>query len=248
MKDIHSFVILAYNESPDLEECIRSIKNQSKKTNIVIATSTKNKFILDLASKYSLGVIINDKKSNKAKDYNFAINSVNTELVTIIHQDDLYNRNYAKEILNCYKYNKDASIIFTDNYVIDKDEKIKNNKDIYKRKLFIKLLKYNFFNKRKFFRKLSIKYNNNICSSSVTYVKNNIPSDIFNSKYKYFIEWDGFIKLLKFDKRFVFIDQKLVGYRLDRKNKLDKDSNKEYNLILKKLNNKLIYNLLKKEE
>ena len=29
MKDIHSFIILAYNESDDLEECIKSIKKQS---------------------------------------------------------------------------------------------------------------------------------------------------------------------------------------------------------------------------
>ena len=111
MKDIHSFIILAYNESDDLEECIKSIKNQSIKSNVLIATSTKNDYIIELASQYGLGVMVNEEKSNKGNDYNFALNAMNTELVTIVHQDDLYDRNYAKEILACYEKNKDATII-----------------------------------------------------------------------------------------------------------------------------------------
>ena len=41
----HTFVILAYNISDDLEECIKSVINQSVKSNIVIATSTPNDYI-----------------------------------------------------------------------------------------------------------------------------------------------------------------------------------------------------------
>ena len=81
----HTFVILAYNISDDLEECIKSVINQSVKSNIVIATSTPNDYIIDMASEYSLGVMINKAKSNKGRDYNFAIDSFNTELVTIAH-------------------------------------------------------------------------------------------------------------------------------------------------------------------
>ena len=95
----HTFVILAYNESDDLEECIKSVINQSVKSNVVIATSTPNDYIIDLASKYSLGVMVNKEKSNKGRDYNFCISTFNTPLLTIAHQDDLYDRNYTREIL-----------------------------------------------------------------------------------------------------------------------------------------------------
>ena len=56
MKIIHTFVILAYKESDDLEDCIKSVLKQSVKSNIVIATSTPNDFITDLASQYGIGV------------------------------------------------------------------------------------------------------------------------------------------------------------------------------------------------
>ena len=49
MKIIHTFVILAYKESDDLEDCIKSVLKQSVKSNVVIATSTPNDFITDLA-------------------------------------------------------------------------------------------------------------------------------------------------------------------------------------------------------
>ena len=89
----HTFVILAYKESDDLEECIKSIINQSVKSNILITTSTPNDYIMDLASNYSLGVMVNEAKSNKGNDYNFALNTIDSELITLAHQDDLYNRN-----------------------------------------------------------------------------------------------------------------------------------------------------------
>ena len=39
-------------------------------SNVIIATSTKNDYILDLASEYGLGVMVNDNPSNKGSDYN----------------------------------------------------------------------------------------------------------------------------------------------------------------------------------
>ena len=48
-KELHTFVVLAYKESSLLEECIKSVLNQTTKTNVVIATSTPNDFITKLA-------------------------------------------------------------------------------------------------------------------------------------------------------------------------------------------------------
>lgn len=47
----HTFVVLAYKESEYLEECIKSVLNQSVKTKVVIATSTPNEYITMLAKK-----------------------------------------------------------------------------------------------------------------------------------------------------------------------------------------------------
>ena len=45
----HTFVICAYKESEFLEECILSLKKQTVRSNIFIATSTPNKYIDDIA-------------------------------------------------------------------------------------------------------------------------------------------------------------------------------------------------------
>ena len=44
----HTFVVLAYKESRYLETCIQSVLNQEFKSNVVIATSTRNAFIEQL--------------------------------------------------------------------------------------------------------------------------------------------------------------------------------------------------------
>ena len=50
----HTFAICAYKESPYLEECIKSLKNQTIKSNILIATSTPNDYIKGIADKYAI--------------------------------------------------------------------------------------------------------------------------------------------------------------------------------------------------
>ena len=52
----HTFVICAYQESEYLEECIRSLKNQTVRSKILLATSTPNPMIEGLAEKYHIPV------------------------------------------------------------------------------------------------------------------------------------------------------------------------------------------------
>ena len=57
---IHTFVVLAYKESRFLEECIKSVLDQSIKSEVVIATSTPNQFISEMAEKYNLQIFVNE--------------------------------------------------------------------------------------------------------------------------------------------------------------------------------------------
>ena len=213
----HTFVILAYNESDDLEECIKSVINQSVKSNVVVATSTPNDYIIDLASNYSLGVMVNKAKSNKGRDYNFAINSFDTELITIAHQDDLYDRNYTKEILKCFKKHSNATIIFTDNYEINNNVKIKNSKKLFWKRYFLFPLRFKFFQNKKFFKIRSLRRDKYICTSSITFVKKNITNEIFPTSMKYDNDWKGLVDLAKENTNFVYLAKKLVGYRVIEK-------------------------------
>ena len=244
---LHTFVILAYNESDDLEECIKSVINQSVKSNVIIATSTPNDYIIDLASNYSLGVMVNKSKSNKGRDYNFAINSFGTKLITIAHQDDLYDRNYTKEIINCYKKNTDATIIFTDNYEIEKEKKIKKSKKLFWKRYFLFPLKFKFFQNKKFFKLRCLRRDKFICTSSITFVKENINSDVFPTNLKYDNDWQGLINLAKKETKFVYLKCELVGYRIDDK-KENKKKYKEDEEILKSMYPMWYYNAVIKKK
>ena len=211
----HTFVILAYQESDNLEDCIKSILKQSVKSNVLIATSTPNDFIFEMASKYSLGVTINEQESNKGSDYNFALDRVDSELVTIAHQDDLYDRNYTKEIIKKYEQNLDATIIFTDNYEINNDKKIKKNKRLRKQRHFLWPLKFKIFENKKHFKLRALRKNKFICTSSITFVKKNIKEAVFPTNLIYDNDWQGLINLAKDKTKFVYLDKKLVGYRRD---------------------------------
>ncbi len=242
----HTFVILAYNISDDLEECIKSVINQSVKSNIIIATSTPNDYIFDLASEYSLGVMVNKEKSNKGRDYNFAIKSFDTELVTIAHQDDLYDRNYTKEIINCYKNNKDATIIFTDNYEIHGDKKIKKSKKLFWKRYFLLPLSFKLFQKIKFFKLRSLRREKFICTSSITFVKKNISEDIFPINLKYDNDWQGLIDLARKNTKFVYLRKGLVGYRVEEK-KINKKRIMEDEKILQSMYPNWYYNKIVKK-
>lgn len=248
MRDIHTFVILAYHESDDLEDCIKSVLNQSVKSNVIIATSTKNDYIIELASQYALGVMVNDQKSNKGSDYNYAINTFDTKLVTIAHQDDLYDRNYVKEILKCYSQNKDASIIITDYYEIDNDRKIKRSHELFKKKILISPLKYKWCQDKKYFKMRSLKYGQSFCTSSVTFIKDNINKEPFPTNLTYNNDWQGFINLANEDSKFVYINKKLVGYRIYKKGELKEKEQEKLNIYKAMWPDKLIDYLYQKKE
>ena len=92
----HTFVICAYKESKYLKNCIRSLENQTVKSHILIETSTGNAYIRGLAEQYHISLYENDAPSGIATDWNFAYRQAHTKLVTIAHQDDIYNPNYLE--------------------------------------------------------------------------------------------------------------------------------------------------------
>ena len=53
---IHTFLVLAYKESPYLENAVKSVLNQEYPSKVVIGTSTDNEYIRSIADKYHLDV------------------------------------------------------------------------------------------------------------------------------------------------------------------------------------------------
>ena len=212
---MHTFVVLAYKESDKLEDCIKSVLNQKYKSKVVIATSTPNDYINSLAKKYDLEVIVNEKHVDIGGDFDFAISCGKTDLVTIAHQDDIYDYEYSYEMVEAYKKNKDALIIFPDYYEIKKDNKVYNNLNLkIKRFLLRPLLNQKKSYKMKRKRKV-LKYGCAIGCPSVTFNTNKVFLPVFHgSGMKCNIDWYGWEKLSKQEGRFVYVHKALMGHTI----------------------------------
>ncbi len=58
MMERHTFAICAYKESPFLEECICSLKNQTQQSLIIMITSTPNEHIKNLVERYNIPLYV----------------------------------------------------------------------------------------------------------------------------------------------------------------------------------------------
>ena len=203
-KCLHTFVVLAYKESEYLEECLKSVTNQSYKSNVVIATTTDNEFIRKLAKKYKLDVVVG-KHTNIGGDFDFAVNSGDTSLVTVAHQDDIYEHDYAKQVVEKYQKYQDSTIIFTDYYEIRGTQKIYTNINLKIKRILLIPLCLKCLSKFKFIKRLVLRFGNSICCPAVTFVKDNCPKEIFSSDYKCNVDWFAWEKLSKLNGRYIYI-------------------------------------------
>ena len=120
----HTFAICAYKESVFLEDAIKSVKHQSVRSNIIMVTSTPNVLIEELSKKYEIPLFINDGEAGIAGDWNFGYQKADTELVTICHQDDIYEKHYVEKILKKVNQSKKPLIAFCDYGELRNGEKV----------------------------------------------------------------------------------------------------------------------------
>lgn len=213
---MHTYVVLAYKESKFLKECIESVLNQRYKSNVVIATSTPNKYIEELAQKYNLEIYINPKAGHGiGYDFDFAVSCGKTNLVTVAHQDDIYEYEYSQKIVDAYQKFPESLIIFSDYYEIRKEGNIHSNLNLKIKRVLLKPVKSTFLSRRVFGKRLSLRFGNAISCPAVTFVKNNINSqDIFKCNLVCDIDWYAWEKLSRKKGKFTFVSENLMGHRV----------------------------------
>lgn len=215
-KVLHTFVVLAYKESEFLEDCIKSVLNQKYKSEVIIATSTPNKHISELAKKYKLCIITNPNAGKGiGYDFDFAVSCVQEGLVTVAHQDDIYEYNYSFEIVKSYEKYKKSIIIFSNYYEIKNNKKIYSNRNLKIKRILLFPIKFKAFSNLKFNKRLCISLGNSICCPAVTFSKDNIRlGEIFKSNMKSNVDWLAWERLSKLKGNFIYVDKHLMGHRI----------------------------------
>lgn len=214
MKYKHVFSICAYKDSPFLERCIRSLAAQDVPSHIILCTSTPSPFIDRLAQKYGIQVFVRDGESNIRDDWNFAYRMADSELVTIAHQDDMYHREYAGELLKAYAKYPDMTV-FTTDYVIIKDGRlIVGDKMLWVKRMLRLPLRVPALNHMSWVKKLSLVCGNPICCPATTYQKKKLGEPLVRSGFRFALDWDNLYKLACAKGRFICVERPLLFYRV----------------------------------
>lgn len=212
----HTFVVLAYKESRYLENCIQSVLNQEFKSDVVIATSTRNDFIEQVANKYHLDIIDNPNPGKGiGYDFDFARTCVYSDLVTIAHQDDVYDPTYSKEVVSHFEKYKDATILFTDYYELRNGKRVYENTNLKIKRIMLMPLHNKKLSNQKIIKRLPLSLGDPICCPAVTFSQKNLKVDkLFACHMKCDVDWNAWEIASKIKGRFVFINQPLMGHRI----------------------------------
>ena len=218
----HSFVVCAYGESRYLEECVKSLLSQTVRSRIVIATSTPGEWISSLAEKYDICLTKNTVKKGIGSDWNFAFDSTATALVTIAHQDDVYDMKYTEEMLTYLNASRDPILFFSDYKEI-------RNKHIAEAPKILKIkrgmlfpLRVKAFRNSRFVRRRILSLGSPICCPSVTYVREKVGSSPFSTSLKCDLDWDQWERLSRKKGAFVYCPKQLVLHRIHRESETSK--------------------------
>lgn len=214
-KSIHTFVVLAYKESSYLEFCIQSVKNQKYPSEVLIATSTPNLYIKELAEKYNIEIIINNGEKGIGADFDFARTCAKTKLVTCAHQDDIYDYEYSSNIVEAFYKEPSAIILFSDYYELKNDIKEINNTNLKIKRMLLTLLKFKGWSGFKGIKRSCLSLGNAICCPAVTFVNQNITiNNVFKCDFVCDVDWYAWEKLSKLKGKFIFVNKNLMGHRV----------------------------------
>lgn len=210
----HTWAVCAYKESAHLEDCIKSLMAQTVKSKIIVATSTPNAHIESLAQKYNLPLYINDGIKGIGGDWNFAYGKCDTHLVTIAHQDDIYEPDYLKELLEFVNKAKDPIIYFSGYAELREGEKVYNNTLLKVKRLMLSPLKIKAFWKSRFVRRRILSLGCPICCPAVSFVKLKVGKNPFTNDFLSDIDWQQWEIQSRKKGSFVYNSKPLMCHRI----------------------------------
>lgn len=210
----HTFAVCAYKDSPYLEECIRSLMQQSVPARVIVCTSTPSHYIDAVAKKYALPVFVREGKSDIQDDWNFAYEKAGTRLVTIAHQDDCYHKDYAKEVERCWKKYPDTTV-FTSDCAIVKHGEVQKRGVVQAVKVLLRVpLRLHRWADCAWVKKAALMFGNPIICPSCTYNREMLGERLFHSEFKFALDWDTMWDLAEKKGRFICVERPLIRYRI----------------------------------
>lgn len=210
----HTYAICAYKESEYIEECIQSLKEQTIPSEILIATSTPNQMLRDLAEKYQVPLYINEGPGGITQDWNFALSHVKTKYATIAHQDDIYEPEYTESIVKEMEASKRPLIAFSDYQELRKGIKVHNTTMLKIKRLMLLPLRLKFLKASKLIRRRVLSLGDPICCPAVTFCMANLDQPIFQHGFRSCEDWEAWERISRLRGDFIYLPKPFMCHRI----------------------------------
>lgn len=109
----HSFLVPAYGKSPYLRECLLSLTSQTRRSPILISTSTPFDGLESIARDFGARLHFHCPNQGIAHDWNEGMRHVESDWVTIAHQDDIYLPRFTEQVMSTLRHERNPSLAFT---------------------------------------------------------------------------------------------------------------------------------------
>ena len=181
-------------------------------------------YIDGIAAKYGIPVYSHEG-GGIGRDWNAAYDLAETALVTIAHQDDLYEPEYTEEMLKEVNRSREPILFFSDYdelRVIEgravgdgsQIERVHENKNLKIKRVMLTPLKGRMFRNSRVVRRRILSIGSAICCPSVTYVKAKTGDTIFSTEMKVSLDWDQWEKQSRKKGAFVYSPKVLMLHRV----------------------------------
>lgn len=211
----HTFVVLAYKESPYLRECLNSVLNQTVASTVIVSTSTPSDFLNDICLRYSMPLIVNQGNKGLAADWTFGLRQAKTKYATLAHQDDLYDRRYVERMIARAEERSDTLITFSD-YSERIGERIETATINLRIKRILRTLAYlhQHHITSSFRKRLLLAFGSPIPCPSVMYNLETLGDFSFSPDFSVNADWDAWLRLAQLSGSISFVGDHLVSHRL----------------------------------
>lgn len=210
----HTFVVMAYGDSPYLPECLDSLLCQTLPSEICIATSTPSGYLQEQADRIGAKLFVTEAGKGIAHDWNFAMQQANTRYITLAHQDDLYSPTYVERCLDAMRAYPEALICFTDYSELAGGEIRTDSLLLFVKRCMLRLFMPFRRLRSPFWKTRLLSLGCPIAAPSVLYQRENLGDFQFSSAFTVNMDWDAWSRIALLDGYFFFIPEKLMLHRI----------------------------------
>ena len=210
----HCFALCAYQENPNLEEGVQTLLAQTLQTKIIMVTGSPNGYISSVANKYGIPLFENPSPTGMAGNWSYAYRVADADYVTIAHEDDLYDKEFAASVAAAVQGRPSPLIVFTDYWELNEETLIKESKLLNIKRRMNAPFRMRAFQSSRFVRNRVLSMGSSICCPSVTYHKAVIGDFTFDDAFLCNPDWDAWYRLSKNKGAFIYIPKPLMIHRI----------------------------------